>query len=253
MPVDFILLGSRFPTTRGSAVGAIASEDPAERAVALETLVRAYWRPVYAHVRLRWRRSAEDARDVTQGFFARAIENRQLGSYAPDQSRFRTYLRAALDHYVTDLARHEGRQKRGGGVSSLSLDFDGAEEAIAIDGSLAAHEATAIDAHFDREWKRSLFAAALAALETTTARQGKEIYFEVFRRYVLEPELSLAAPPSYADIARDCSITVTDVTNYLSWTRRELRARVIDELRAITVNDEELRDEARAMLGIEVD
>lgn len=239
----------RFPTTRGSAIGAVASDDPAARARAFDVLVRAYWRPVYTHIRLKWRREPEDARDATQGFFARAFERSHFKSYDPSLARFRTYLRASLDHYVSELARGEARHKRGGGVLNLSLDFDVAEE------ELARHPQAAQDC-FDQEWTRNLFSTALAALRATCEEQDRQVYFEVFRRYVLDPEMSedsggSVARPTYAEVASACGITVTDVTNYLSWTRRELRARVLAQLSAITANEQEFRDEARAVLGVE--
>lgn len=251
--------GAKFPPTRPSAIGSAGSDDPAERARAFDVLVRAYWRPVYAHVRLKWRRDAEDARDVTQGFFSRAFEKTHFGGYDPALSRFRTYLKGSLDNYVRELARSASRQKRGGGRLEVSLDFDVAEEELSRSGALdAARDPSAADACFDQEWTRSLFAAALAALEAICEKQGKQVYFEVFRRYVLDPEMTGAVStgasvsrPSYAAVASACGIAVKDVTNYLSWTRRELRARVLDQLREITANEEEFRDEARAMLGVD--
>lgn len=245
--------GGRFPTTRGSAIGAVASDDPAARARAFDLLVRAYFRPVYAHVRLKWRRDAEDARDVTQGFFARAFEKSHFGSYDPSRARFRTYLRASLDNYVAELARDASRQKRGGRALRLSLDFDVVEEELSRSGALDnARRVSAADACFDQEWTRNLFSAALSALEAACAEQGKQVYLDVFRRYVLEPELAdTGARPSYAEVAAACGIAVTDVTNYLSWTRRALRERVLEQLREITASDEEFREEARAVLGFE--
>lgn len=244
--------GGAFPQTRPSAVGALGSEDPAERARAFEALVRAYWKPAYKHVRLKWRRPPEEARDATQGFFARAFEKRQLGGFEPGRARFRSYLRGSLDKYVLELARDASRLKRGGGALRLSLDFDGAEEElVGANAHDLAPDPDHVDAVFDREWTRTLFASAIEALERVCAAQGKALYFEVFRRYMLEPESS-GEQPSYAEVASACGIHVSDVTNYLSWTKKELRARVIDALREITANEEELREEARAVLGIDL-
>jgi len=61
---------SRFPETRRSAVIDFNSGDPALRDCAAEALIAAYWKPVYKYIRVRWRRSNEDAKDLTQGFFA---------------------------------------------------------------------------------------------------------------------------------------------------------------------------------------
>lgn len=247
MTVDFEKKG--FPLTRPSAVAGVASEDPAERARAFDALVRAYYRPVYAHLRVRWRKPPEDARDLVQGFFARAFENKQLGGYEPGRARFRTYLRAALDNYVMQEARGASRQKRGGGAPKMSLDFDVAEEDLA---KLAVDPDSA-EALFDREWTRSLFAAAIAALQARCAKQGKAAYFDVFKRYVLDPETKALEHdrPSYAEVAKACGISPSDVTNYLSWARRELRACVLVRLREITHDEAEFREEARAVLGVD--
>lgn len=236
--------GAKFPPTRPSAIGGVASDDPAERARAFEILVRAYWRPVYTHVRMKWRRSVEDARDATQGFFSRAFERRSFGAYDPARARFRTYLKSSLDNYVLELSRDAARQKRGGGALQMSLDFDVAEEELSRSG--AFDSASDPDAYFDREWTRSLFAAAVAALEASCEKQGKRVYYDVFRSYVLEPELQ-GASPSYAEVAKANGISVSDVTNYLSWARREMRAKVLEQLREITANEDELKDEARAL------
>lgn len=241
----------KFPETRQSAIGGVASGDPAERARAFDTLVRAYWRPVYAHVRLKWRREPEDARDATQGFFTRAFEKGQLGGYDPTRARFRTYLKGSLDHYVMELSRDAARHKRGGGALAMSLDFDVAEDDLVRSGAVT--DPHAADGCFDREWTRSLFASAVAALEASCDKQGKRAYFEVFRAYVLEPELGTGGAdvdvsrPSYAEVARRCDISVSDVTNYLSWSRRELRTCILAQLREITATEEEYRDEARAL------
>lgn len=64
----------RFPETRRSAVIAARSDDVAERRRALDLLIRAYWKPVYKYIRIRWNKSSDEAQDLTQEFFARLIE-----------------------------------------------------------------------------------------------------------------------------------------------------------------------------------
>ncbi|HSE36589.1 MAG TPA: hypothetical protein VLG74_04745, partial [Blastocatellia bacterium] len=64
----------KFPVTRLSAIVASSSANQEERTRAFEALVSAYWMPVYKYVRIKWNKSSEDARDLTQGFFAEAIE-----------------------------------------------------------------------------------------------------------------------------------------------------------------------------------
>src|SRR5260370_1643131 len=119
--------GSKFPPTRWSVIDAARGNDPAEQARALETLFAAYWKPVYKYVRLRWNRPAEDAQDLTQGFFAELLERELLGKYDPAKSRLRTYLRLCVDSFVMNQDKATHRQKRGGAAIHLALDFPAAD------------------------------------------------------------------------------------------------------------------------------
>lgn len=235
-----------FPPTRRSRVAAMRSDDPAERARSFDFVVRAYWKPVYTHVRLRWRRSPEEARDLTQGFFSRALEKATFASYDPAKALFRTFVKMCVDRYVMEAARDAGRQKRGGVAEHLRLDFDLAEHELQQLGPGAG----GVDACFDAAWTRALLGDAVEALEKLCADKGKSVQLTVFRRYVLDAPDD-GARPSYASLAGELGISVSDVTNYLSWTRREFRRLVLETLRELTVGEEEFRAEARALLGAE--
>jgi hypothetical protein len=99
-----------FPPTRWSVIETARSGDSGERDRALETLFAAYWKPVYKYVRLRWNRPAEDAQDLTQGFFLELLEREMLLRYDPKKSRLRTYLRLCVDGFVMnqDKPYHAG-------------------------------------------------------------------------------------------------------------------------------------------------
>ena len=77
----------KFPATRWSAVLAARSEDPAERSRALEAIAAAYWKPIYKYLRIRWGKSNEDAKDLTQDFFAKLIEKEYLEDFNPAKAR----------------------------------------------------------------------------------------------------------------------------------------------------------------------
>src|SRR5262245_55447296 len=119
--------GRAFPTTRLSVVEAAAGSDPDIRRRAFDALVAVYWRPAYLHLRLKWDTGREEAEDLTQEFFARAMEQGFFEKYDPSRARFRTFLRGSLDHLVANARRDERRLKRGGGAAHLPLDFAGAE------------------------------------------------------------------------------------------------------------------------------
>ena len=73
------LEADRFVTTHWSLVIAAGQRESPESADALVTLCTAYWYPLYAFVRYRGY-SADDARDLTQSFFARIIETNGFAS-----------------------------------------------------------------------------------------------------------------------------------------------------------------------------
>ena len=123
--------GSKFPATRWSVIDAVKSQDPAGQTRALDTLCAAYWKPVYKYVRLRWNRPAEDAQDLTQGFFTELLERDLLAKYDPARSKLRTYLRLCADSFVINQEKAASRQKRGGNASHVALDFQAAEAELA--------------------------------------------------------------------------------------------------------------------------
>lgn len=239
--------GGRFPATRWSVIEAARSEDAAERAQALDALCAAYWKPVYKYVRLHWNRAAADAQDLTQGFFADLLEREVLGRFDASRSRLRTYLRMCVDSFVMNEEKAARRQKRGGNIEHVALDFAGAEEelgASTIDAaSLASPES--LEAFFEKEWVRSLFALAVEDLRQLCAEKQRERTFELFEAYDLEGDDSI----SYERLAGEYGIAVTDVTNALAWARREFRKIALVRLRELCGSEDEFQREAKAVFG----
>src|ERR1700738_5589003 len=117
------MASDQFPLTRWSVIDAVKRQDPEEHARALDTLFAAYWKPVYKYVRLRWNRPAEDAQDLTQGFFAEVLERELLAKYDPAKSKLRTYLRLCVDSFVINQEKAARRHKSGGGGEQVALVF----------------------------------------------------------------------------------------------------------------------------------
>jgi RNA polymerase sigma factor (sigma-70 family) len=237
----------RFPVTRLSAIVAASSANQEERTRAFEVLISAYWMPVYKYVRIKWNKPSEDARDLTQGFFAEAIEKNFFGRYDASKARFRTFLRTCLDGFVANENKAASRIKRGGDATILSLDFDGAEEQLRI---AAPPAAGAIDEYFEKEWARSVFSLALEGFRAQMLDGGKETHLRLFERYVLDAD-DASPKTSYKALAAEFNLSTTDVTNYLAFARREFRRIVLEKLRELTATDEEFRREARALLGVD--
>lgn len=224
---------ARFPATRRSAIVASYSDQPDERRLAFEKIIAAYWKPVHRFIRMRWPQSGEDAQDLTQAFFARAMEKETFRGYRPEAASFRTFVRACVSHFVINESRYAERLKRGGGIGFVPLD----ESTEPQGGS--------IEEVFEKEWIRSLFELSVEDLRELCVVKKKPVHFALFERYDLE-----SSDLAYADLAAEFGVAVMDVTNYLAWSRREFRRLIMDRIRDITVDDAEFRREARLILGV---
>jgi RNA polymerase sigma factor (sigma-70 family) len=220
-------MNARFPETRPSAIEAASSDEASRRRPGHEAIVAAYWKPVYRYIRAKWRRSNEDAKDLTQSFFTAAIEKRYFQSYDPSKGTFRTFLRVCLDRFLANDHKFEGRQKRSAELVALDFDAAGPDSPQAI---------------FEQEWARSLFEDAVDDLRESLQARGRGACFAVFERYDLAD-----VPATYDQLASDFSISGATVTNYLAAARRELRTLVLERLRSVTTGDSEFRRETRAL------
>lgn len=235
--------GREFPLTRRSLVAGIRSDDAESRRTALDSLARSYWEPLRSYVRLRWRVDDETAQDLTQDFFAHALERDLFARYDASRARFRTFLRVCLDSFVSNERKGAMRLKRGGGVLPLPLDT-----------SLSRSDpetGEAAEELLHREWVRAVLTEAVVRLREFCRERGKLAHFDLFARYDLEGPNAVHAP-SYASLAEEFDLPVTQVTNFLAYARREFRRLVLTVLRERSVSDKDLRDDARELLGIHI-
>lgn len=231
---------SLFPDTRVSLVAALSSDDAVTRSRAVDLVVQAYRAPVIAVLKRQWNLDLPDAEDLAHDFFAHALEREWLARYDATKGRFRTFLRSILQAYANTQHEARGRQKRGGHLTAVPID---AAPPLAVDPEL--------DRLFEVEWVRSVLAIALERLRVQAESAGRRATYDVFVALEIEGA-ELDPPPRYADLAARFGIPVTQVANYLHWARTHFRQHVIDTLRHLTASDAEFRDEARALLGVNV-
>ena len=219
----------RFPSTQlslleAAAGGAALSNEALERVTAL------YWKPVYRFIRVKFGKSNEDAKDLTQGFFATALERDFFARFDAAKASFRTYLRMAVERFAAGQHASANRLKRGGEVEFEPLG----EQAFAAESP---------EQVFEREWQRQLFALALDDLRAYCDAEGKGLQFHIFEAY----DLADGDRPSYADLAARHAVSETSVTNHLAWARRMLRQFVNERLRGVTAGERDLREEMRRL------
>jgi len=230
-----------FQTTLWSLV--LRAKDPSspERRDALQKLIAAYWKPLYYFVR-RKGNGTEASKDLTQGFFADLLARDFLQYLDRDRGKFRTFLLAALEHYMADQYDRDRAQKRGGDRTILSLDFEKAEgEAPALPAS-----GENPDAAFKRDWATRVLAQAMEALRESFDTSGRRAQFDAFQAHLTSTRPEGA---SYEELAKQLGISVDDVRNRVRATRAAYRDRILDVIRSYTDSEDEAREELKDLLS----
>jgi RNA polymerase sigma factor (sigma-70 family) len=210
-----------FATTHWSNVLAAGHTSSPDARAALEKLCRTYWYPLYAFIRSSGR-GPEDARDLTQEFFARLLEKKWLAEADPERGRFRTFLLAAMKHFLANEWNRAQTLKRGGSREFIELDALEAEERFALEPADAASP----DALYERRWALTLIARAQDRLRDEMIAAGEGERFAA-----LEPTLvGERADESYAALATRFGVAVSGVKSMVLRLRRRFRALLREEI-----------------------
>ena len=231
----------QFATTRWTLVAAAGRSATPEARKALSELCRLYWYPLYAFVRRRGC-DADEALDLTQGFFTRLIEKNDLADADPNRGRFRSWLLASVKHFLANQWDRATAQKRGGGraVYSIDIDPDDAERRYRHE---PAHALTP-ERVFDRRWALTLLEQALGELEAQCGREGKAALFEALRPTLTADSLADAAP--YRAVADRLGMSEGAVKVAAHRLRRDyrdvLRRNIAETVSTPQDVDDEIRD-----------
>lgn len=171
--------GREFRTTHWSVVLTAGDAASPQSADALEKLCRAYWFPLYAYVR-RCGHGPEDAQDLTQAFFARFLEKHYLAQVNREKGRFRSFLLAALGHFLSDERDRARAVKRGGGQILVSLDAENAEDRYQKEPA----DELAPDKLYERRWALTALERAQASLKAEFTAHGKSDLYEVLKDFL---------------------------------------------------------------------
>jgi DNA-directed RNA polymerase specialized sigma24 family protein len=230
---------AEFAATRWSLVLSAKANDSPQSDAALETLCRNYWRPLYAYVR-RQGLSPHDAQDLTQAFFARLLEKNYLAAVTPGKGKFRSFLLAALKHFLSNEWDKTRAQKRGGGKPLVSLDYEAAEAGCALESS-----AVAPDAIFDRRWAVTLLERTLARLREEYIADGKVAVFEQLKETLTGEQQSIP----YATVARQLASSEGAVKVAVHRLRRRYRELLRAEIADTVSGQEEIEEELRHLFA----
>jgi RNA polymerase sigma-70 factor (ECF subfamily) len=207
---------------------------------ALAELCERYWLPLYGFARRKCG-SVDEAQDLTQGFFVELLERELLACADPARGRFRTFLLAAFEHFISHQWERQRAQKRGGGRLPLSLDFGWAESRLAGEPGIEDDPRQA----FERLWALQVLEASLQSVRAQYEARGQGHVFAALKAFMLDEQ----AGARLADAAEELGVSEGAVKVAL----HRLRARYRDALRAEilgTVDDpQEVDDEIRRLFA----
>lgn len=169
----------QFTTTHWSVVLAAGGEPSSPPAQALETLCRTYWHPLYAFVR-RQGYDPEDAQDLTQAFFERLLEKDYVKGADPTRGRFRTFLLAALKHFLANEWDRTKTVKRGGRCRFVPLETTVAEAEL----QRGARRDLNPEQLFEHRWAMALLDQVHQELEAEQVAGGKAALFAALQVYL---------------------------------------------------------------------
>ncbi|MBN2270169.1 MAG: sigma-70 family RNA polymerase sigma factor, partial [Sedimentisphaerales bacterium] len=207
---------------------------------ALETLLGMYWFPLYAYLR-RHGSSRDQAADFTQAFFAKLMEKQYLKGVEPRPGKFRSFLLAALKHFISNQRDRDRAKKRGGGRKILSLDFDSAENQYALEPA----DKLTPEKLFEKSWALTVLQRTMGRLEAELAAKGKQKLFDHLKCY-LAADIGLVP---YRKVASELRMSESAVKTTVHRMRRRCRQLLRDEIAQTVASEEQIDDEIRGLFA----
>lgn len=232
--------GDVFATTHWTVVLTAGQRHTPQADRALEELCRTYWFPLYAYVRRRGY-AKEDAEDLVQAFFTRFLARNYLEGLSAERGRFRAFLLASLKHFLANEWDKSQRQKRGGGLTILSLDWQTADTQFQI----ADTGEPGPDKAFDREWALALLAKVIERLQAECVADGKAKLFDQLKVFLAAGKSETAQ----AEIAKALGMEEGAVRVAIHRLRKRYRVLLREEIAQTLSEPAMVDEEMRALFG----
>jgi RNA polymerase sigma factor (sigma-70 family) len=234
------VLEARFATTHWSVVLAAGQRASPDSEQALATLCQTYWYPLYAFVR-RQGYSVEDARDLTQEFFATLLEKDYLRAADSQRGRFRSFLLAAFKHFLSHERERAYAQKRGGRRQSWPLDFQAGESQYHHEPT---HDITP-ESIYERRWALTLLNQVLQRLQEEFVQAGKQPLFDRLKPFLTGDR----SGGTYGEAADGLGMTEGAVKVAVHRLRQRYRELLRAEITQTVTAPEEVDDELRQLFA----
>jgi len=227
-----------FTTTHWSVVLEAQTESPAAHE-ALEKLCKIYWHPIYSFVQ-RKGADSEEAKDITQQFFADLLEHRNLTAVRKEKGRFRSYLLGALKYFLVDERRRAMATKRGKGQRPIPLEALSADERTEIEPA----DSITAEQIYERRWASTLLERVLWLLKNEYVAAGNAALFDYLKQLLPDEPGS----PSQADIAGQLGMTANAVRQAFHRFRQRYQLLLREEIAQTVATPGDVEDELRHLI-----
>ncbi|MFN2386573.1 MAG: RNA polymerase sigma factor [Thermoanaerobaculia bacterium] len=233
-------MSARSQTTHWSLVLAARGGATESSRDALTRLCELYWYPIYVFVRRRGH-SAEDARDLTQGYFARLLEKGYLDDVPPEAARFRSFLFASVSRFLSNARDRAGPARSGGGRTPISLDTESAEQRYRIEPA----DNLTPEKVFEKQWALALLDRALGRLQEEHPAGQAAARFQRLRPYLSGEEPGAAQ----REIAEELGMTEGALRQAIDRLRKRFGEVLREEIRQTVAEPDAVDGELRHLLS----
>jgi RNA polymerase sigma-70 factor (ECF subfamily) len=232
---------ARFRTTQWSLVIRAVDASDASSHQALERLCQGYWPAVHAFIARRGH-SPEDAKDLTQGFFARLLEKDWLRAADATKGRFRTFLLTAVTRFLANERERAEALKRGGGQTFLSLDA----ENLHGDWTPELADRDTPEAAFERRWAETLLGRVMQRLQAEFDGGGRAGRFEALKCFLTDDR----GETSYAAVAERLGMSESAVRSGIHRLRQRYGELVRAEIAETMDSPADVEGEIRHLVQV---
>ena len=227
------------PTSLTEVVNSLGDDEVSEKALA--SLCQKYWHPLYAFLRRRGH-DPEDAKDLTQGFFASFLSGKAFADFDPKRGKLRTYMLHALKHYESSDRRKREAQKRGGGVEFVSFDWMEAERWLEAEPTNAGSP----EEMYDLRWAIALLNTVQERLRERYVAKGKGKLFDSLQIFLGgKPE-----PGAQEKAAESLGMSHPALKMAISRMREQRRQIVRSEIGKTVVSPDQISGEIAYLISL---
>ncbi len=230
----------RFATTHWSVVLAAGKPESSGYENAMETLCQTYWFPLYVYLR-RQGYNRDQAEDFTQAFFTSLLDKHGLRLADPNRGKFRSFLLAALKHFLANEHARANALKRGGGHKTLSLDLKDAENRYALE----PRDELSPEKLFERSWALTVLERTMSKLQSEADNAQKSTQFEHLKVYLTAEKNSIP----YQKVADKLEMSEVAVRVAVHRLRKRYRRLLREEIAQTVTNEQQIDEEIRELFS----